>query len=960
MSRASHLLRGQLQKLRSFIPATARYGAEYRKSLAFLRASQGFSADQLQAYQIAQLRHRLRLAFEHVPYYRKISSELGIAAEDIRSVEDLRALPLLTKQIISTRMGELLAANIPASRRRHRYTGGTSGTPLGFYVEAGRTDSLERAFVARVWGWFGVRFEDPAVLIRGYAVDRALLRRECFWQVSYPERRWMNFSSFHMTERNLPAYARRIRQVDPVFLSCSASDLDLLARYWLREGLPPLARLKMIHQSGEMMFHEQRKRFEKAFGARAFSTYGQSECTVLASECERSSDYHVFPEYGVTEILRPDGTPTGAGELGEIVATGFNNDALPMVRYRTGDLAAWSERKCACGRNFRLFEKVDGRAQQMVVGREGTLLPLNSILYSLHAEEYAQIRQMQVRQEERGKITIAIIPYPGFDSEISRKLGERISKANDNVVEVTIEVVDDLPRARTGKPKFLVQKLQVHWGGGLDAPPPARLMTGMDGEALAESAAPDLWSSAREEIQKLRSLIPANLRYGGLYRRTFARLQLTQYWDEERLRELQVRELRRLLRHAQGQVPYYRQLLKEVGLSPEDVRGPEDLRALPLLSKEEIQALLPELLAENSRPSTRQERTTGGTTGTPLGFFVERGRTDPLERAFIARFWSWMGVRFEDRSVILKGMVVSDRLLREGIYWQTSYPERNWTYFSAHHISDEHLEEYARKIRELKPDFIQSFPSGLDLLSRYWIREGLPPLPGLKMIHLSSETLRPEQRSRFEKAFGAKVFSNYGQSECAVLASECEHDSAYHVFPEYGVTEILRPDGTPTAPGEIGEVVGTGFNNRVMPLIRYRTGDLAAWSRRRCVCGRAFPLLEQLEGRGQDVVVALDGHILPLNALIFGSHLPEFRHVKEMQVRQRVKGELELGIVPYPGFTTEVGEQICRRLERVADGGLRLDFTVENNIPLTPGGKFRLLVQKLPATWWGGYEGGES
>ncbi len=953
-------LKGELQKLRSLIPATARYGAHYRKHLAFLEASQRFSAGQHLTYQLDQLREHLRLAFRHVPYYRGVASGLGITAEDVRSLEDLRILPMLTREMISTRMPELLAANIPASRRRHRYTGGTSGIPLGFYVEAGRTDSLERAFVARVWGWFGVRFEDPAVIIRGYAVDEALLRRDCFWQISYPERRWTHFSSFHMTERNLPAYAREIRRIDPVFISCSASDLDLLARYWLREGLPPLTRLKMIHQSGEMMFPEQRDRFKKAFGARAFSTYGQSECTVLASECEQSSDYHVFPEYGVTEIVRPDGSPARPGELGEIVATGFNNNALPMIRYRTGDLASWSDRTCSCGRQFPLFERLEGRAQQMLVGREGTLVPLNSVLYSVHAQEYAQVRQMQVRQSEKGRITIAVIPYPGFDQEVSRQLGERISRANGGVIEATIELVEDLPRGRSGKPKFLVQALPVHWGGGLAAPPPARIQTESGEDPGPDPAPPNLWRSTRNEIQKLRSLIPANLRYGGLYRRTFARLQVSQYWDEERLRELQVWELRRLLRHAREHVPYYARLLKDVGLNPEDVRGPEDLRALPLLSKEEIQALLPELLAQNFSPSARQERTTGGTTGTPLGFFVERGRTDPLERAFIARFWGWMGVRFEDRSVILKGMVVEDRLLREGVYWQTSYPERHWTFFSAHHISDEHLDSYARKIRELNPDFIQSFPSGLDLLARYWIRKGLPPLPGLKMIHLSSETLRPEQRNRFEKAFGSRVFSNYGQSECAVLASECEHDAAYHVFPEYGVTEILRPDGTPTAPGEIGEVVGTGFNNHVMPLIRYRTGDLAAWSRRRCVCGRAFPLLEQLEGRGQDVVVAMDGHILPLNALIYGSHLPEFRHVKELQVRQRVKGELELGIVPYASFTPEIGEQICRRLERVADGSLILACKVEDHIPLTPGGKFRLLVQDLPATWWGGYEGGLS
>jgi phenylacetate-CoA ligase len=390
----------------------------------------------------------------------------------------------------------------------------------------------------------------------------------------------------------------------------------------------------------------------------------------------------------------------------------------------------------------------------------------------------------------------------------------------------------------------------------------------------------------------------------------------------------------------------------------EDVTGPKDLAALPLLTKEIVTQRLPELLAGNIGPSRRVRRATGGSSGTPLAFYVEGGRTDPLERAFIGRAWGWMGVRFEDRAVVLKGLVVAARDLRAGRYWQTYYPERNWTFFSSHHMSEQTLPLYARRFRELKPAFIQSLPTALDMLARYWIREGLPPLAGLKMLHVASETLRPDQRARFEQAFGARVFSTYGQSECSVLAGECEQNTAYHVFPEYGVTEIVRPDGTPAAPGELGEVVGTGFNNYVLPLIRYRTGDLAAWSPGRCACGRAFPLLERLEGRGQDVAVARDGHVIPFNALVFGVHLPEYGKIKEMQGRQTTPGEITLAVVPYPDYTDEVGRVIAARLEDAADGGLRFQVEVVAEIERTPSGKFKSLEQQLPADWWNGYRPG--
>jgi len=113
--------------------------------------------------------------------------------------------------------------------------------------------------------------------------------------------------------------------------------------------------------------------------------------------------------------------------------------------------------------------------------------------------------------------------------------------------------------------------------------------------------------------------------------------------------------------------------------------------------------------------------------------------------------------------------------------------------------------------------------------------------------------------------------------------------------------------------------------------------------------------MERLEGRGQDVVVARDGHIVPLNALIFGSHLPEFRFLKEIQVRQKEPGELTLAVVPYPEYTAEIGLVMAAKLERVSDQAVSIRVEVVDQIPRTAGGKFQLLIQSLPATWWGGY-----
>ena len=459
-------LAGRTRKIRSVLPASFRYGPRYRGQLEFLARSQWARPREHAAYQLRQLQGILRHAFAHVPYYRDLARQLGVRAEDFHRLEDLRQLPLLTREMVQERQAELTSEKVPEYARQRRYTGGTGGRPLGFVVEAGRTDPVERAFVQRCWSWFGLRFEDPGVLVRGYALAPEVLHRGEFWQRWYPERRWFGFSSYHMTPENLPAYARRIQEIDPVMISCVASDLDPLARYWLDHGLPPLPRLAAIHQSGMVMFPDQRDRFEKAFGARTFCTYGQSECAVLASECECSARYHVFPEYGVTEILRQDGTPAAPGEVGELVGTPFHNRALPFIRYRTGDLAAWSPRPCHCGRAFPILDRVEGRGQYVVVARDGLVVTLNSILYGSHLPELKAIRRIQVRQDAAGELAMDVVPADDFTSDVRASFLAALDRVVDGKIRFTLNLVQDIPTPPGQKFKVLVQNLDVSWWSG--------------------------------------------------------------------------------------------------------------------------------------------------------------------------------------------------------------------------------------------------------------------------------------------------------------------------------------------------------------------------------------------------------------------------------------------------------------------------------------------------------------
>src|SRR6185437_7676900 len=117
----------------------------------------------------------------------------------------------------------------------------------------------------------------------------------------------------------------------------------------------------------------------------------------------------------------------------------------------------------------------------------------------------------------------------------------------------------------------------------------------------------------------------------------------------------------------------------------------------------------------------------------------------------------------------------------------------------------------------------------------------------------SSETLSADVRRTIEDAFACPVFDHYGAAEMAAFITQCAA-GAYHCNSDYGVVELLR-DGHAVAPGEMGEIVATGFINPVMPFIRYATGDLAVRGAARCPCGRGFPILRRILGRMDDVLI---------------------------------------------------------------------------------------------------------
>ena len=193
-----------------------------------------------------------------------------------------------------------------------------------------------------------------------------------------------------------------------------------------------------------------------------------------------------------------------------------------------------------------------------------------------------------------------------------------------------------------------------------------------------------------------------------------------------------------------------------------------------------------------------------------------------------------------------------------------------------------------------------------------------------------------------EAVFGCKVFNWYGNTEMTANIVECDHGSL-HVKPEHSVLEFLSPEGRPARPGELAEIVATGYGNEAFPLIRYRTGDTAIVSDRPCECGRGGPTVVSVTGRVEDIVVTPEGrHVGRLDHVFKDSS-----NVREAQLIQESEDTLTVRIVRRDDYNEADTTLITHALRERLGDRMQFHFEFVDRIPRGPNGKFRFVVSKV-------------
>lgn len=438
--------------------------------------------------------------------------------------------------------------------------------------------------------------------------------------------------------------------------------------------------------------------------------------------------------------------------------------------------------------------------------------------------------------------------------------------------------------------------------------------------------------------------LPVSVRLGGRFSEFRKLATDVESWDVGKIEEFQTRHLRQTLIQAGNFCPLYQRRFAAAGFQPELLRSPDDLAKCPFTTKADLQQHLKEMTSSSVPAKERLYITTGGSTGVPVGFHLQKGVSRPKEQAFLEAQWRRAGFTDGARLAVIRGHVTTDKAAGRIASYDAT---RDWLMLSSYHLTEERLPEYLEALERFKPDILHAYPSAALQLAEFLERSGQSWRLPLRCLLAGSERLTLPQKRLLERVFGCRVFRWYGHSERVVLAAEGRSSELFHFWPTYGYVEFGDAD-----PEGFREVIGTSFHNLAMPLVRYRTGDYVrlADPTRDGDLEFPWPAVSEIAGREQEFLVSRTGRRISLTA--FNMHDAIFDGLYAVQFFQVEPGVAEFRYVPSPAFQGSQLDTIQAGITRKLGDDFVVTLREVRDTEKTSRGKHRWLVSPLttPAT----------
>jgi phenylacetate-CoA ligase len=432
-------------------------GTPTRMYLRELEKSQWYSPAKIRELQEKKLRHLITHAYYTVPYYNRIFRINKLTPSDIKNLDDLKKLPILTRNIVGEEFHELISRRYPTKRTTYGSTGGSTGEPTRFLATLdNRYWNTAARYLA--WEWAGFKIGDKFAQVFGSPLDQPFFK-SFRGKLEGKIKRRILMDAFKISEKQLEEFVERMKAFKPEVIYGYAGAVSLLAKFIEDKGIERIHVKSAIIDSMSLFEHEV-KTIERVFGCKVWWNYHNRENGTFGSECSRHSGYHLFAQNHIFEFIK-EGEEVAPEEPGAIVVTDLTNYAMPFIRYEVGDLGVPSNELCACGRGLPLMRELRGRTAEILVAATGEFVSF-PFYERERFFEISKIRRYQIIQENPTKILVNIIPDNGYtakDTEVIRKT--MISQVGN--LEIEVKLVDSIASSNSGKREVIVRRFPLRF-----------------------------------------------------------------------------------------------------------------------------------------------------------------------------------------------------------------------------------------------------------------------------------------------------------------------------------------------------------------------------------------------------------------------------------------------------------------------------------------------------------------
>jgi len=440
-------------KYKKFLSIPAYYYLKNSPSYKYwkvLEKSQYLTTGELEAIQWNRLINMLNYIYCNNTFYKKVLTDSNIHPLDIKSYNDIKKIPIITKEEIRNAKDNIISRGYEKNQLIMYKTGGSTGTSLEGYITE-ECSELRNSCTIRHDRWSGWDVGDSVGAVWGNIKKRATIKeilKELFLT------KYIFLDTMNVNELTVIEFANRWQKVKPSLLFGHAHSLYLLAQYVSDLNLSVIKPKGIISSSMTLMDYE-RNTIENVFGAQVYDRYGCEEVGLIASECEEHSGMHLNVEHLYVEIIKDNGDTANIGEEGNIVVTDLLNTAMPIIRYKVGDIGILSEKKCSCGRGLPLMSKVIGRTADYLKKKDGSKISGISLIENT-LTLIPGIKQMQIIQKSYDHFQIRLVVNSQYTQESSNLLISYIRKLFDDKSIIQIQRVENIHTSKSGKYRFSI------------------------------------------------------------------------------------------------------------------------------------------------------------------------------------------------------------------------------------------------------------------------------------------------------------------------------------------------------------------------------------------------------------------------------------------------------------------------------------------------------------------------